>query len=95
MFKHEVPMLPQDSIGDSEVIYDGKSLTLGYPVCFHNSAVMMPLLENGETIEWAILEVEGPNAMVAKPIRMIVKTRSIGWARPDLNRSQKLPKLLA
>lgn len=87
MFKHEVPMLPQDSIGDSEVIYDGKTLTLGYPVCYHNSAVMMPLLENGETIEWAILEVEGPNAMVAKPIRMIVKTRSIGWARPDLNRS--------
>lgn len=85
MMKQEMPVVPREAIGPGQVIYDGKVLNLGKPVCFHDNHVMMPLGD-----EWAIVEIRNH-----KPVRLIVNRRSVGWARPDLNRSQKIEDFFA
>jgi len=88
----KVPLLPREATGPGRVIWDNQVLHLGKPVCNHNMAVMMPLIdENGVTVQWGIVEIEGTNGAMGKPVRLIVSQRSIGWARPDLNRSPAGP----
>jgi len=90
--KFSVPLLPREATGPGRVVWNKQVLHLGKPVCNHNKAVMMPLIdENGVTVQWGIVEIEGPNAVNGKPVRLIVNQRSIGWARPDLNRTPAGP----
>ena len=82
---NDYPVVPQEALGPGQVIIDGKVLNLGKPVCFHQNSVMMPL---GDM--WAIVEMKN-----FKPVRLIVNGRSIGWARPDLNRSPDVEQFFA
>jgi len=96
MLKSEVPIVPTDALGPGRVVWDNQVLHFGKPVCFHDKHVMMPLIdENGETVQYGIVEIQGPNAMVGEPVRLIVNQRSIGWARPDLNRSPDVEQFFA
>jgi len=91
MMKGEVPVVPQEALGLGEVIWDKQVLTLGEVKCFHENCAMMPLIdENGETVQWGIVEIRN-----FKPVRLIVNRRSIGWARPDLNRTPDVEQFFA
>jgi len=91
MMKGEVPVVPIEAIGGGQVIYDNQVLRLGDVKCFHENCAMMPLIdENGETVQWGILEIRN-----FKPVRLIVNRRSIGWARPDLNRTPDVEQFFA
>jgi len=91
MLKGEVPVVPIEAIGSGKVVWDKQVLHLGEVKCFHDNHAMMPLIdENGETVQWGIVEVRN-----FKPVRLIVNRRSYGWARPDLNRSPDVEQFFA